>query len=836
MISCSWIVYILLLLVVCIVVAEDSRNSSSLSKPTRERERKALLATGWWGNHISLFDTCNLKGVGCSAGRVISIDLRLSGIHIADELGKLDFSSFSYLQTLDLSYCGLNGSIPYQIGMLSELNYLSLHDNSLTGMLPSSLVNLTQLQRLDVSHNFIRGSISSGISSLKDLVYLDLGYNKLTGSIPWELGNLSNLVNLYLRHNNLSGFLPSELGNLSDLASLDLGQNKLTGTIPSTLGSLTNLKRLDLSCNQFNESLLFGTANLTQLRWFDVSNNSLRGSIPILRNCDSLRYIDFSNNLLSGHIPKELKACYALEQVILSYNQLTGLIPGELGNLSNLVNLDLKRNKLTGPIGSAVSSLTKLSQLDLSSNQINGSMPIFKHCSNLDYLDLSHNLLTGHIPKEIGYCHALWHVRLSYNNLSGGIPSRWLYIADLDISYSNLSSTIPYTYDNSLSPPQLYLSPPPRSFLRNNGSDDTKSNSRQEKQNTPVLYIVLSLTISIPLLVLAFVFFCQHTPTKNQKKMNVPNGDMFSVWNFDGSIAYEDIIRATNNFDIKFCIGTGGYGSVYKARLPSGITVALKKLHRMEAEEPAFDRSFRNEVNVLSNIRHKNIVKLYGFCLHNRCMFLVYEYMKKGSLFCALRDDAHAEELDWSKRINIVKGIGHALSYMHHDCSPPIAHRDISSNNILLNSKREAFVADFGASRLLDPDSSIETEVAGTCGYIAPELAYTTIVTEKCDVYSFGVVALEIIMGSHPGELLSSFTTLKSSRSRMLNDILDKRLLRPTRQQEHDIILILKQAFACLCSDPKFRPSMISVSLEFSQTPKILNAKSVYTTSVEQVC
>ncbi|XP_074349988.1 LOW QUALITY PROTEIN: MDIS1-interacting receptor like kinase 2-like [Apium graveolens] len=317
--------------------------------------------------------------------------------------------------------------------------------------------------------------------------------------------------------------------------------------------------------------------------------------------------------------------------------------------------------------------------------------------------------------------------------------------------------------------------------------------------------------------------------------MNAGNGDVCSIWNFDGNIAYEDIIRATNNFDIRYCIGTGGYGSVYEARLPSGKTVALKKLHRLEAEEPAFDSSFRNEVHVLSNIRHKNIVKLFGFCLHHRCMFLVYEYIENGSLFCALRDDGHALELDWSKRVNIVKGIALALSYLHHECTPSIVHRDISTNNILLNSTMEAFVADFGESRLLDPDSSNQTMVAGTYGYIAPELAYTMVVTEKCDVYSFGVVALEIMMGRHPGDLLSSLTTLKSTQTKMLNDILDTRLPRPTRQQKHDIFLVLTQAFACLCSNHKSRPSMIALSHKFSQIPVILAANSIYITSVEQV-
>ncbi|KAL8092081.1 hypothetical protein AgCh_034388 [Apium graveolens] len=200
-----------------------------------------------------------------------------------------------------------------------------------------------------------------------------------------------------------------------------------------------------------------------------------------------------------------------------------------------------------------------------------------------------------------------------------------------------------------------------------------------------------------------------------------------------------------------------------------------------------------------------------------------------------MRDDGHALELDWSKRVNIVKGIALALSYLHHECTPSIVHRDISTNNILLNSTMEAFVADFGESRLLDPDSSNQTMVAGTYGYIAPELAYTMVVTEKCDVYSFGVVALEIMMGRHPGDLLSSLTTLKSTQTKMLNDILDTRLPRPTRQQKHDIFLVLTQAFACLCSNHKSRPSMIALSHKFSQIPVILAANSIYITSVEQV-
>jgi serine/threonine protein kinase len=201
---------------------------------------------------------------------------------------------------------------------------------------------------------------------------------------------------------------------------------------------------------------------------------------------------------------------------------------------------------------------------------------------------------------------------------------------------------------------------------------------------------------------------------------DMKNGDFFSIWNYDGKIAYEDIIKATNDFDIEYCIGTGGYGSVYKAKLPSGRVVALKKLHNLEANEPLIRRIFKNEVRMLTKIRHRSILKLYGFCLHNRCMFLVLEYMEKGSLYCVLHNDVEALELDWSKRVDIVKGIAHSLSYLHYDCKPAIIHRDVTTKNVLLNSEMEARLSDFGIARLRNSSSSNETILAGTYGYLAP--------------------------------------------------------------------------------------------------------------------
>ncbi|XP_062028306.1 MDIS1-interacting receptor like kinase 2-like [Rosa rugosa] len=161
-----------------------------------------------------------------------------------------------------------------------------------------------------------------------------------------------------------------------------------------------------------------------------------------------------------------------------------------------------------------------------------------------------------------------------------------------------------------------------------------------------------------------------------------------------------------------------------------------------------------------------------------------------------LSKDEEAKELGWSKRVNIVKGVAHALCYMHHDCLPPIVHRDISSKNILLDDEYEACVSDFGTAKFLNPDSSNWTALAGTYGYVAPELAYTMEVNEKCDVYSFGVVTLETVMGRHPGDLLSSLSSGACSSSSTalpahqmpVVDVLDQRISPPTREVAGEVV------------------------------------------------
>ncbi|KAM7511367.1 hypothetical protein LguiB_010242 [Lonicera macranthoides] len=777
--------------VVAVTSATANNNLVSSSPSWLKREAEALAGIRWWQNEDPATSQCNWDGIGCNeAGSVTSITCPRSyyyyytGIH----MDELNLSSFQNLERLDLSNCRLNGTIPYEIGVLSKLTHLNLYYNSLSGKLPLSLANLTNLTLLDISDNRMNGSIPlEELGNLMNLRVLDLSTNLFSGPIPSSVGSLTYLTFLNFRGNRLTGSIPSSfISSLTLLRVLDLSGNQLSGFIPSEFRNLKNLEYLCLGNNNFSGSIPSSIWFLTHLTILQLSGNCLTGFIPLgIQNLKHLVYLYLGNNFFSGPIPSSI--CFLTHLIVLelSGNRLTGFIPLEIGNLHKLNSLRIEQNNLSGTIPSTMGLLNNLTRLDLSHNLFNGTIPAnLSYLSHLNYLNLSYNKLVGPVPTGLWKLCSNSEIQLLGN---GGLEG-------------NLSCEKEIKEKNK--------------------------NKKRGRVKRFIPIIILPLTILLALLIiLAHRFFFSHNKAIKSKSVSVTakHGNICSIWNYDGAIAYKDIINSTNDFDIEHCIGTGSYGSVYRAQLPSGKVVALKKLHRFEAKDPAFDKSFKNEVQVLSNIRHRNIVKLYGYCLHDRCMFLVYEYMERGSLFGVLKDDVEAIELDWTNRVNVVKGIAHALSYMHHDCTPPIVHRDISSNNILLNSKLEALVADFGAARLLCADSSNRTVVA--------ELAYTMVVTKKCDVYSFGVVALEIIMGRHPGDLLSSLTSL-STQNQMVSDVLDPRLSHPIdRLVEWDIVKVMRLAFSCISSNPISRPTMQSVSQEFlvhrSQLPKPLHLISL---------
>ncbi|GLT51191.1 hypothetical protein SLA2020_246190 [Shorea laevis] len=814
-------------------------------------EALALWKSEWWNASINnVSDHCSWPGIACNGAGSIT-EISPPDFSVGAKFGKMNFSSFPNLVCLNLSHQGLDGSIPPQIGDLTRLEHLNLSNNHLTGTLPSSLGNLTQLRMLDVSFNYIN-SISPKFRSLKNLVSLNLTRNNLNASTAPIIGLATNLSHLELASNPLFCSIPSEIWNLKSLVALDMSDCSLNGQIPPSLGLLSKLSILNLHSNNLGGSIPQNLGSLHNLRELNLRKNKITGRIPSsLSHLSNLQYLDLGSNNLQGFIPSKIGIMTYLSWLNLGTNNFTGSIPFTILHLPNLRTLCLDSNLLEGSIPKEIGHLKSLQYLDLSQNKLCGYLPTqLENCSLLEELHLSHNSLGGDLPSEIGNLKNLFILDLSANNFTGPIPSTLGHLTNLTNLYldsNHLKGAIPsqLRYLRKLNPYRFNLScnnligPIPKtlahfpnnSFIDNPGlygypfSSPTTSpapfTQHRKNSNKVMRHIKIILLSSISLVLVSLALFLlsrRINGAKSKEAILSPtkNGDMFSIWNFDGRVAFEDIIAATEDFNIRYCIGTGGYGSVYKAQLPSGKVVALKKLHRRESEVPTFDRSFRNEAKMLTEIRHKNIVKLHGFCLHRQCMFLIYEYMERGSLFCVLRDDAEAVELDWMKRVNVIKNIAHALCYLHHDCIPPILHRDISSNNILLNSKLEALVSDFGNARLLDPDSSNHTTLAGTYGYIAPELAYTMVVTEKCDVYSFGVVALEVLMGRHPRELLTLLSKPYSLQNVMLSDVLDTRLSPPrTRNVIQSIVVAAMLALACLRAKPKSRPTMKYVSRQF---------------------
>nr|CAB3456331.1 unnamed protein product [Digitaria exilis] len=546
-------------------------------------------------------------------------------------------------------------------------------------------------------------------------------------------------------------------------------------------------------------------ASLQLLSYLDLSVNELHRNIPPeLGNMLCLTQLGLNFNNLIGPIPEELGKLTSLENLELSGNLLSGQIPKSFANLTTLNILFLYSNNLSGPIPSSLSKLNKLMKLDLSDNPLSAGIHVLLNLTELTTLGLAMNELADSIPREIGLLLNLWSLDLSTNKLNGPIPPSLGNLTFL--KYLNL-------YDNQLAgsiPAEIVL----------DVSNNKLTGRLPAELGNLALLELLNLshnefTGSIPPSIGSMDSLSTLDVSYNNLEGAIPTGTagtrdvLSSIWNFDGKLAFEDIIGATENFSDKYIIGSGGYGTVYKAQLQGGRLVAVKKLHPSE-EEMSEEKRFLSEIEVLTKIRHRSIVKLYGFCSHSRYKFMVYDYIDRGNLHCILENEELAKELEWQKRVAIVKDVAQAIFYLHHECNAPIIHRDIKCNNILLDGDFKAYVSDFGIARMLKPDSSNWSELAGTYGYIAPELSYTSVVTTKCDVYSFGVIVLEIMMGMYPTELLS-LVSMGQHQELAMEDRVDTRPSLPTIVEKKEIDLLVEVAFACLQTSPQFRPEMQDV-------------------------
>ena len=294
----------------------------------------------------------------------------------------------------------------------------------------------------------------------------------------------------------------------------------------------------------------------------------------------------------------------------------------------------------------------------------------------------------------------------------------------------------------------------------------------------------------------------------------------------------KELEKATDKFNENRILGQGGQGTVYKGMLTDGKIVAVKKSKIIDGSKLA---EFINEVVILSQINHRNVVKLLGCCLETQAPLLVYEYIPNGTLSQYILDQNEEFPLTWEMRVRIATEVAGALSYLHSSASFPIFHRDIKSSNILLDGKYRAKVADFGTSRSVAMDQTHLTTslVHGTFGYLDPEYFQSSQFTDKSDVYSFGVVLVELLTGQKPIVLIGwgggrslAMHFMQSMEEDCLFDIVDARVAKEGEREA--IIMFANLAKRCLNLSGKRRPAMkevASVLEDIQRSIKSLNGQ-----------
>nr|DAD39432.1 TPA_asm: hypothetical protein HUJ06_013755 [Nelumbo nucifera] len=279
----------------------------------------------------------------------------------------------------------------------------------------------------------------------------------------------------------------------------------------------------------------------------------------------------------------------------------------------------------------------------------------------------------------------------------------------------------------------------------------------------------------------------------------------------------EELELATNNYDADCILGRGGQGTVYKGILPNHRVVAIKKSRIVDECQI---EQFINEVIILSQINHRNVVKLLGCCLETEVPLLVYEYISNGTVFDHIHKKHEAPLLSWEDWLRIATETADALAYLHSAASIPVIHRDIKSANILLDDNYAAKVSDFGVSRLLPMDQTqITTLVQGTLGYLDPEYFHTSKLTEKSDVYSFGVVLVEILTCQKPlcferTEEQRNLATyfISSMKENRIFELIENQFVNEGNTEQ--LLTIAELAKRCLSVRGEERPTMKEVSEE----------------------
>ncbi|GKV08627.1 hypothetical protein SLEP1_g20231 [Rubroshorea leprosula] len=485
---------------------------------------------------------------------------------------------------------------------------------------------------------------------------------------------------------------------------------------------------------------------------------------------------------LSGQVPDSLKYCRSLQTLDLSGNNLSGLIPADICSwVPYLVVLDLSNNEFWGPIP-----------------------PGLSNCTYLNKLILSNNRLYGQIPYQLSSLGRLKTFSVANNKLTGTIPPFLDKYEAADFEGNDGLCGLPLGKCGGLS-----------------------------KKNLAIIIAAGVFGAAASLLLAFGVWWYYHLRELRRRKRGyaVGRGDdrgwverlsahkLTQVSLFQKplvKVKLTDLMAATNNFSAENILISTRTGTTYKAALPDGSALAIKRLKNCRLGE----KQFRWEMNQLGQLRHPNLAPLLGFCLVEDEKLLVYKNMANGTLYSLLHGSG--EKLDWPTRFSIGLGAARGLAWLHHGSQPPLLHQNICSNLILVDEDFDAKIMDFGLARLMlpsDPDeSSYVNGELGEFGYIAPEYSSTMVASLKGDAYGLGVVLLELVTGQKPLEVETSEEGFKGnlvhwvnhlSGSNRIKDAIDKAI--SGKGHDEDILQFLKIALSCVVSRPKDRWSMFQV-------------------------
>ncbi|XP_023921873.2 probably inactive leucine-rich repeat receptor-like protein kinase At5g48380 [Quercus suber] len=501
----------------------------------------------------------------------------------------------------------------------------------------------------------------------------------------------------------------------------------------------------------------------------------------------------------------------------LSDMGLSGRFPRGIKNCKSLTGLDLSSNELSGPLPFDISLLVGfLTSLDLSSNNFSGEIPVnLFNCTYLNVLKLDHNHLTGQIPQELALLNRMKQFNVSNNMLSGVVPYFGPNASITADSFAN---------NTKLCGALLEPCPTPK--------------QRRKFDFTFKAGFLVGYAVSAVSVITIFMFRSHYVACMNDKRRAKNKNEEADQVNqpptkgllLEGSkknsqlegmvirMNFTELKEATNNFCTNNAIGLGKIGVMYKAMLPNGSHLAVKRLHGCQS----FDKQFICELLALGKLRHNNIVPLLGFCRERKEKLLVYQYISNGNLY----DWLYAREgnnriLEWSLRIQIAIGVARGLAWLHHKWDFRVVHLNLSSNSILLDNNFVPKISNFGGAKISSSEGImfIDSNDTHSSNSSFVDFGVWDLGFVKKDVYDFGILLLELVIGkehiqinnhsnSSNGSLVDWITHLFTTSSDHYN-VIDKSLI--GRGFDGEIFEFLRIACTCLNPFPSKRPTMFEL-------------------------